>query len=425
MVCSKGIYHLENSVNNITLDRLRLRFPGEFEEAFREDYFRKSLSQLRLGLVLGTALYALFGILDVWIFPDMRTKTWFVRYVLVCPVCLLTLLFTFSRHFKKHMQISVLAAVLVGGAGIIAMMVIVRSPINYFHYAGMLLVIMYSYTFSKLRFIYTALASWMLVGLYEVAALWIMNAPLPAILNDNFFYISANLIGMFSCYHRELYMRKDFLQTMMIKGLEERKYLGEKEKIFRDLHDGIGGITTNISLLAEVGQKATSPEDIKKTLGTIAELSREGLVEIRNIMHSFDATRKTWQTMAAELRRQGSAMIEPHGISFDIRTSIDLDHDQPDSFLWLNLFRIYKEALTNVMKHAKARAVNVDLNITGKRLVLSICDDGVGISNGRSLGRGLANMKTRAQEIGGKLNITSEKGTTVYLELPRALQYSV
>ena len=411
-------------MNQIKLDPLRLRFPGALEEAFREDYFRKSLIQLRLGLVLGTALYALFGILDARIFPDVVAQTWLVRYAVVCPVCLLTLLFTFSRHFKKYMQLSIMMAVLVGGAGIIAMMVIVRSPINYFHYAGLLLVIMYSYTFSKLRFIYTAFVSWILVGLYQIAAFWLMQSPVPVILNDNFFFVSANLIGMFSCYHRELYVRKDFLQSMMIKDLEEQKHLGEKEKILRDLHDGIGGITTNISLLAEVAQKAVSVEEARRTLGTIAELSRDGLVEIRNIMHSFDATRKTWQSMAAELRRQGSTMIEPHGISFAIRTSIALDQDQPDSFLWLNLFRIYKEALTNVMKHAKAGAVNVDLNITRESLVLSICDDGIGIGSGRSLGRGMANMRTRAQEIGGTLNIRSDRGTTISLELPRTLQYS-
>lgn len=398
-----------------------MRFPGELEQAFRDDYHRKSLNQLRFGLVLGTVLYALFGVLDGRIFPDVKARIWLIRYVAVCPVCILILLFTYSRHFKKYMQASIFSAVLVAGGGIIAMMVIAASPLNYFQYTGLLLVMMYSYMFSKLRFINSSLAAWALVALYELAAHWVANIPHPAFLYDNFFYISANLIGMFSCYHRELYLRKDFVQSRTIKKLEEKKYLMEKEKILRDLHDGIGGITTNISLLTEVAQKAETLPEIRKTLSTISELSREGLMEIRNIMHSFDATRKTWQAMAAELRRQGSAMIEPRGIAFGIKTAIDLDHDQPDSFLWLNLFRIYKEALTNVMKHSRAKAVNVALNVTRENLILSICDDGVGIGDGRGLGRGMANMKIRAQEIGGKINITTDKGTKVCLELPRAL----
>lgn len=407
-------------MNEMSLDTLRLRFPGELEQAFREDHFVKSLNQLRFGIILGTALYAVFGLLDALIFPETKAQSWFIRYGIVSPVCLLTLLFTFSRHFKKYMQMAIMTAVIVSGAGIIAMMGIVRSPQNYFHFAGLLIVFTYSYSFSKLRFIYTTMASWVIVALYEIAALTIMDSPMPVFVNDNFFYISVNLIGMFSCHHRELYFRKDFLQSMMIKDLEEAKRLKEKEKIFRDLHDGIGGITTNISLLAQIGQKAKTHVDIKKTLDTISQLSQEGLREIRDIMHSFDAAPKTWQAMAAEFRRQGSTMIEPHGISFKIQTYIDTVHQQPDSFLWLNLFRIYKEALTNVMKHARAKSVLVSLDVNAEGLFLSIADDGIGLRRERKAGRGIANMKARAQEIGAILKLGSDNGTTIRLELLHA-----
>ncbi len=280
-------------MNDIILDTLRLRFPGELEHSFRRDYFAKSVGQLRFGIVLGTTLYALFGLLDAWIFPEAKVQSWLIRYVIVCPLCLLTLLFTYSRHFQKYMQAAVTVTVVAGGAGIVAMMVIVRSPQNYFHFAGLLLIIMYTYTFSKLRFLYTAIASWTVVGMYEVASIWLLHSSSQAFLNDNLFYLSANLIGMFSCYHRELYMRKDFLQALTIRHLEERRRLGEKEKIFRDLHDGIGGITTNIGLLAEVAQKASDLVEIRRALATIADLSRDGMTEIRNIMHSFDSPQQS------------------------------------------------------------------------------------------------------------------------------------
>jgi two-component system sensor histidine kinase UhpB len=113
------------------------------------------------------------------------------------------------------------------------------------------------------------------------------------------------------------------------------------------------------------------------------------------------------------------------GFFFDIKTEIDIDHREPDSFLWLYLFRIYKEALTNVMKHLKAKTVYVDLTVAREGLFLSVYDDGVGIGSGKSAGRGIANMKTRAKEIGGKVKIISGKGTTVSLELPLNLRFSV
>ncbi len=90
----------------------------------------------------------------------------------------------------------------------------------------------------------------------------------------------------------------------------------------------------------------------------------------------------------------------------------------PDSFLCLNMLRIYNEALTNVMKHAQAKSVRVNLDISGERVALAINDDGIGIRQGHQAGRGIGNMKNRAQELGGTLLISSQKGTTVFVELP-------
>jgi len=212
-------------MNEIAMKPFRLKFPGELEGIFMEDYFHKSLNQLRVSVGVAMLLYILFGILDAIIFPEVKVQTWLIRYAVVSPVCISVIVFSYSRHFKRYMQISVFLAVITGGAGIIAMMVLVRSPINYFHFAGLLLVLMYSFTFSKLRFVYTTIAAWVIVGLYEVAALWIMRVPLQVFLNDNFFFFSANLIGMFSCYQREWYTRKEFFQNKMVKEVEEKNHL--------------------------------------------------------------------------------------------------------------------------------------------------------------------------------------------------------
>jgi signal transduction histidine kinase len=411
-------------VNEAAVKPLKLRFPGKLEDLFREDYYYKSLNQLRFGIALGTSLFAAFGVLDALIYPEVKALTWFVRYAVVCPVCLVVLLCTYSRRFKPYMQPAVLAAVLVSGSGIVAMMVLVRSPINYFHFAGLLLVLMYSFTFSKLRFGYTTLAAWTIVAVYEVAALRIMHTPVHVFLNDNFFYVSANLIGMFSSYHRELYMRKDFLQNLTVKELEEKNHLMEKEKILRDLHDGIGGIATNISLLADLAQKATTLDAVRKTLATISELSREELVEIRNYMSCLDAREMTWGLLSAELGCQGKSVIEAHGMAFDLAATVEGASDRPGSLLWLNLIRIYKEALTNIVKHARANSVRVELRVDRDRLVLAIADDGRGLHEETGKGRGLANMKTRGQEIGGALTVTSGNGTAVRLVLPLPVHYS-
>jgi len=412
-------------MNEIVMKPFRLKFPGELEDLFMEDYIHKSLNQLRISVGLAMLLYILFGILDAIIFPEVKVQTWFVRYAVVSPVCLSVIVFSYSRHFKKYMQIAVFLAVVTGGAGIIAMMVLVRSPINYFHFAGLLLVLMYSFTFSKLRFVYTTIAAWIIVGLYEVAALWIMRVPLQVFLNDNFFFFSANLIGMFSCYQRERYTRKDYLQNKMVKEFEEKNHLMEKEGILRDLHDGIGSIATNIGLLAELAQKSSSPDEIRKMLATISELSREELEEIRRYLRSLDARELSWQLLTTELRSQGRTMIEPHGVSFDITTSIEGVREQPGSLLWLNLFRIYKESLTNIIKHSRSSAVKVSLRVGPERLELAIADNGRGFSEEQGCGRGISHMTARAQQLGGMLTVTSGSGITVRLALPLPMRYSL
>ncbi|HTP03614.1 MAG TPA: PAS domain S-box protein [Nitrospirota bacterium] len=203
---------------------------------------------------------------------------------------------------------------------------------------------------------------------------------------------------------------------------EEKRYRIEKEKILMDLHDGIGGITTNISILAELAQKTSSLPEIKKTISVISRLSREGISEIRGFMHSLDNTDLNWRTLSVELRNQGTNMVEPHAITFALETSIDETHEQPGSLLWVNLFKIYKEALTNVIKHSRARNVIAKLQIYQEKLLLLIEDDGVGLGEVRH-GRGLSNMRTRAEELGGSVTILSNSGTQVRVELPLPVKY--
>jgi signal transduction histidine kinase len=65
--------------------------------------------------------------------------------------------------------------------------------------------------------------------------------------------------------------------------------VAEKEKILKDLHDGIGGLTSNINLLAELAQKNDDLQAVRNSLATISELSRESLSEIRSFIQSLDA----------------------------------------------------------------------------------------------------------------------------------------
>lgn len=207
--------------------------------------------------------------------------------------------------------------------------------------------------------------------------------------------------------------------TMLAQRRDAERSL---QKVLMDIHDGIGGITTNISLLSEIARKA-GPVDAQKAVATIASLAREGMGEIRSLMYSLDREDMTWHSLGVEIRNQGMKMVEPHAIAFEMTAEVAGAGHEPGSLLCLSLFRIYRESLMNVIKHARAKKVSVVLRVNRERLILAICDDGVGLDEPHLLsdkGRGISSMKTRASEIGGTVTITSGRGACVTLDVPLA-----
>jgi signal transduction histidine kinase len=108
-----------------------------------------------------------------------------------------------------------------------------------------------------------------------------------------------------------------------------------------------------------------------------------------------------------------------------IRCRLKLPDEQiaPDKELSTAVFRIFQEVLTNVARHAGASSVDVDLSISGDKLILTVADDGIGISEEQIRSHnslGLLGMRERAQVFGGEIIIRGEagRGTTVSVSIP-------
>ncbi len=210
------------SIDNISLNILTLSFPAEIEQEYKEDFFNKSLKHVRVAMLLAIAFFAVFGILDSWLVPDAKELLWFIRYAIYCPSVLFLYLFSFSKHFKPYMQLCIALSVLLAGLSIIAMILIAPTAGFYSYYAGLILVFIYGYTFFKLQFVWATAVGWMIVLFYEIAAMGLVYTPVPILINNNFFFLTGNLFGMFACYSIDLYSRRDFLQARIIED-EKRK----------------------------------------------------------------------------------------------------------------------------------------------------------------------------------------------------------
>jgi len=213
---------LNSDSDEFQMNLFTLSFHQGFEKKFRRDFFHKSLKHVRKAMLLAIFFYGLFGVLDALIVPEVKEKIWLIRYAVFVPYVFLMFLFSFSGYFERHWQIYVATIIVIAGLGIIEMILIAPYPANYLYYAGLILVIIFGYTFFKLRFIWATLAGWIVVIAYECIAGWIIDTPIHIFLSNNFFFLSGNIIGMFACYSIELYSRKVFIKTRLLKA-EKRK----------------------------------------------------------------------------------------------------------------------------------------------------------------------------------------------------------
>ena len=284
---------------------LTLSFPGEVEKAFQEEYFQKSLRHVRIALLFAIFFYGIFGILDAWLFSEVKQKLWFIRYAVLCPLILGVFLFSYSSHFKRYMQLSIASVVLVAGLGIIAMILIAPYPGNYLYYAGLILVFIYGYTFFKLRFIWATLVGLMIVIAYEIAAIWLSQTPIPVLVNNNFFFLSGNIMGMFACYSIEHYSRKDFMQARLLEAEREKVDAINRELEKRVEERTAQLVTANEDLRQEIAERKRVEEALRESerrYRTLFEDSRDAvyittregkLVETnQSFLDLFDFTRE-------------------------------------------------------------------------------------------------------------------------------------
>lgn len=221
------------------LQKAVLRFRGDLEPEFNKDYNNRSVASVRIAIILGFLLYSLFGVLDIFIAPISRNYIWFIRYAVVCPILAIIFILTFFSFFTRLLQPFMCIAATMAGAGIVVMIAIVQpeEPAYNYYYAGLILVIMWSYTFIRLRFIYAAIVCWLIVVSYEFSGIFLQNMlsnfdSRIVFINNNFFFISANVMGMFINLLFEVYFRKDFLQRRLIE--EKQKQLeDEKDELLR------------------------------------------------------------------------------------------------------------------------------------------------------------------------------------------------
>jgi signal transduction histidine kinase len=208
-----------------------------------------------------------------------------------------------------------------------------------------------------------------------------------------------------------------------IEALEQQQILSaEHERLARELHDGAIQKVYTAGLLVESAARLTEKKtDLGSRLERAVVVLNDAIADLRQNLtelHHPDelATDETLKQMLEHLAD------DPH---YNTLVKVSLDLTMPDGkslapIRERHVFAIVNEAMANIVRHANARIVSIQVQDLGEHLKVSIKDDGTGLSPNAQAGYGLRNMRDRARLLNGELRFSepSNKGTTVTLEIP-------
>lgn len=197
----------------------------------------------------------------------------------------------------------------------------------------------------------------------------------------------------------------------------------ERARLARDLHDEVNQALTAVLLRLQATTLAAPPE-LAGELRETQAVATQAMGELRRLAHELRPTTLDDHGLAAALRSQVDAFGVKAGIDARLQLSGDVDDFRDDE--QLVVYRVVQEALSNAARHAGARHITVSVRRKGARGVVQIADDGRGIDPQAVRGHGLAGMRERARQAGGRLDVLSTPGggTTIELELGRTIPTS-
>lgn len=243
-------------------------------------YSRKIITHVRIAIIISLGLYIVFAFLDSFLFPDFKVVFHQIRFFIITPIILLIFLFTFHSSFFKYIQVITSLSIIVGAAGIIAMLYIGGEEVSALYYVGLMLVLLFNYEFLKLRFLTASIVGALILIGYFIVGLQI-NLSLSILVASLFFLVGANVLGMASLYSYEFLSRQYYFSNFQL----------EKEKAKT--------IEINLNLEAQVLDRTSNLEEMNKELYE-AKIIAEDSERMKSVFLA---------TMSHELRTPLNAII--------------------------------------------------------------------------------------------------------------------
>ena len=194
---------------------------------------------------------------------------------------------------------------------------------------------------------------------------------------------------------------------------QQRATAEERQRLMRDMHDGIGSHLMSTLALARMGTL---------TSHQMSEVLTDCIDELKITIDSLEPVESDLLVVLGNLRYRLGPRLNAAGIVLEWAVKDLPPLEYLDAENVRSVLRIVQEAFTNTLKHAEAKIITLSTSVdyANNRVLVSVADDGVGLAQSHSNGRGIENMRSRAAKLGGKLEIVhlDEGGTCLRLYLP-------
>jgi signal transduction histidine kinase len=248
----------------------------------------------------------------------------------------------------------------------------------------------------------------------------------------NYTFVIGSVVEMviFAYAIAEQHQRKqNQTQQQLIAQLQENlrqrnKLLRIRDEIARDLHDEVGATLTSIAISTKLAQKKVSRHqaDIEPILAQIKADSEESIHSIRDTVWALNPDNDAPAKFLERLRTVALQMLANQGIT--LIYDCEVDPELLPSFSMeqrRNIYLVFKEAVHNIIKHAQANKVSIQIRRSDGHLQVNISDNGRGFNSAvHAEGNGLIKFQKRAGEGGFTVRIQSEAGTgtTILMQVP-------
>ena len=193
----------------------------------------------------------------------------------------------------------------------------------------------------------------------------------------------------------------------------------ERRRLRRDLHDGIGPALAGLTLKTETARALLPPgaDGASRQLRDLSEEIRRTVVDVRRLVEGLRPPALDELGLAGACAQAVERLTAGSGLA----ASVDAPDDLPalPAAVEVAAYRIVVEAVTNTVRHARARHCRVSITLIPAGLAVEVTDDGTGLAASGQPGHGLAIMRERAEELGGTVTVRDgSPGVTIQARLP-------